>query len=415
MPVETGDYLDDLDQTQPQDTELERFGAGYFRFLKKAIKQSFPNITGAMTATHTVLNNLTAALVPASATVVNAAAVVNGAKSANIASAGSIDLAAIAGNFSIITGTTAITALGTVQAGARRLVQTQSALTITHNGTSLILPNGYDINTFAGEFLEFLSLGSGNWQLISPRPAIGMVDYRAVAAAPSGWLFADGTAISRTTYSGLFKLLVTDQSYSSQTFTVTIAAPGVFTKATHGFSNGERIRLATSGALPTGLDVTTDYFVTIIDANTFKVSTTRANYLVGTFVTTTGSQSGTHTYTQSLYGLGDGSTTFNLPDLRDSFIRGRASSGRTIASLQADAMQGHYHFFWNSTSGDTITTPSYNALAPSTGALAGGNTAGTLGDSFGVTGPRTDGTNGTPRTASESRPVNMAGYPIIKF
>jgi hypothetical protein len=59
MPVESGDYIDDLDITQPADSEAKKFGAGYFRFLKKVIKQSFPNVTGAITATHTVINTLT--------------------------------------------------------------------------------------------------------------------------------------------------------------------------------------------------------------------------------------------------------------------------------------------------------------------------------------------------------------------
>ena len=50
----------------------------------------------------------------------------------------------------------------------------------------------------------------------------------------------------------------------------------------------------------------------------------------------------------TLYGTGDESTTFNLPDLRGEFIRGfdnvrGIDSGRAIGSLQSDAFKSHTH------------------------------------------------------------------------
>lgn len=50
----------------------------------------------------------------------------------------------------------------------------------------------------------------------------------------------------------------------------------------------------------------------------------------------------------TLYGAGDGSTTFNLPDLRGEFIRGfddgrGVDSGRTIGSWQDQGVQSHTH------------------------------------------------------------------------
>lgn len=50
----------------------------------------------------------------------------------------------------------------------------------------------------------------------------------------------------------------------------------------------------------------------------------------------------------TLYGSGDGSTTFNLPDLRGEFIRGwdagrGVDSGRTFGSSQTDALKSHNH------------------------------------------------------------------------
>lgn len=73
--------------------------------------------------------------------------------------------------------------------------------------------------------------------------------------------------------------------------TMTIAAPGVITKTAHGFDEGDPVVFATTGALPTGLTAGTTYYVRKIDADSFSVST---KYL-GAKITTSGSQSGTHT------------------------------------------------------------------------------------------------------------------------
>lgn len=94
-------------------------------------------------------------------------------KGSDVASATTIDLGAIAGNYANITGTTTITGLGTATAGIRRIVQFSGALTLTHNGTSLILPTGANITTAAGDVAIFISLGSGNWRCVSYMRASG--------------------------------------------------------------------------------------------------------------------------------------------------------------------------------------------------------------------------------------------------
>src|SRR6185369_6921163 len=63
----------------------------------------------------------------------------------------------------------------------------------------------------------------------------------------------------------------------SATVTVSIATPGVVTWNAHGLYDGATFRFtATSGSLPTGIALNTDYFITVVDANTFKLSTTLA-------------------------------------------------------------------------------------------------------------------------------------------
>lgn len=84
--------------------------------------------------------------------------------------------------------------------------------------------------------------------------------------------------------------------YATATVTMTIATPCVVTWTGHGLVSGQRVQFTNSGgALPTGVTASTTYWITVIDANTFNLSTSLANAQAATFVATSGSQSGTHT------------------------------------------------------------------------------------------------------------------------
>lgn len=58
MGLETGTYIDSLNTSNPGATDSVAQGDDHIRLLKSTIKNSFPNITGAMTSTHTELNLL---------------------------------------------------------------------------------------------------------------------------------------------------------------------------------------------------------------------------------------------------------------------------------------------------------------------------------------------------------------------
>lgn len=134
---------------------------------------------------------------------------------------------------------------------------------------------------------------------------VGAVVYTAAASAPTGWLIADGTAVSRTTYATLFAAIGTT------------------------------------------------------------------------------------------YGSGDGSTTFNLPDLRGVFARGTdlgrgLDPGRVLGTYQADALASHTH------GGVPLLIDDSDR---------GGNSS-----SFSI-----DNVGNTASTGgAETRPKNLALTPIIK-
>lgn len=126
------------------------------------------------------------------------------------------------------------------------------------------------------------------------------------------------------------------------------------------------------------------------------------------------------------YGIGDGSTTFNLPDLRGEFIRGwnsqtvggsRPDSGRSFASEQLELIKNHTH------PASTTATDSGHAHGYGTfGAPAGSGVAGGADYVFSSTTTNTGFASISASTTisnntgggSETRPVNIALLPCIK-
>jgi microcystin-dependent protein len=103
------------------------------------------------------------------------------------------------------------------------------------------------------------------------------------------------------------------------------------------------------------------------------------------------------------YGAGDGSTTFNVPDMRGEFMRGAddgrgVDSGRNIGTAQSDETRSHQHGFF-----DTKTTANGDRSQPwpvlSTQSVAAN--------------PVTNGVTFTG--GSETRPRNRCMHFIIKF
>lgn len=110
-------------------------------------------------------------------------------RGADIASAGTLSLPAGGGGVYNITGTTTINGIGSAQGGRCVKLKFAGALTLTHNGTSFILPGAANITTVAGDTAEFINEaaadGSGsNWRCFdyqrSSGSPINLTDFTAV-------------------------------------------------------------------------------------------------------------------------------------------------------------------------------------------------------------------------------------------
>src|SRR3990167_4363359 len=103
--------------------------------------------------------------------------------------------------------------------------------------------------------------------------------------------------------------------FNFNTFTITIASPGVVSLTAHGFTAGDTVMLETDGALPTGLSIDTLYYVVeTVAANTFSLAATKG----GTAINTSGSQSGIHYLCQM-------SKTPGIPEIHHPYLARHAS------------------------------------------------------------------------------------------
>jgi len=250
---------------------------------------------------------------------------------------------------------------------------------------------------------------SGNWDRMIVDDNVGEIKMITNAdTVPANAFECDGSAISRTTYSFLYNRITKDKG----NFTVTIASPGVFTLNGHGLETGHCVELTTTGALPTGLSVNTNYYVIYLTANTFELATTLANAIAGTGINTSGGQSGTHSLRFCPFGIST-AANFLIPDLRGispvgsgqqgTAVWGGANYNTVLGQYIQDSLQGHWHEvqYWDVGLG---------------GAGIGNFTndgTGTLNDR--VRNPVTDTVNGTPRASTITQSPSLSLKFIIIY
>lgn len=245
---------------------------------------------------------------------------------------------------------------------------------------------------------------SGGTTILSDPALVGEVRQVAFNRVPANFLAADGSAKSRASFPLLYANLVV-----AATVTVTIASPAVMTWTSNLLQNNDPILLSTTGALPTGLAAATKYYVKGLSGNTFNLSLTPG----GAAINTTGTQSGTHTGTNAPWegtAVGDGSTTFTLPNLNGQFLRGidngaAKDTNRSFGTAELDQMQGHKH----------TTNINFQLFGPAGGSATFYAPLPASTNPETSTTPITDGVNGTPRTGLETRPINQALLYIIRY
>lgn len=176
-------------------------------------------------------------------------------------------------------------------------------------------------NSFAaGQPIKFSSTGR-----LPPGIVAGQT-YYVIATGLSGSSFRFSATVGGSAVS----------TASAPTFTVTIASPGVFTQVAHGLAVGMPVRFATTGALPTGLSAGTIYYVkTVPTADTFTIAATPE----GTAITTSGTQSGTHTLTDfgTVYVAEDGTLPTGITAGQNYYV---LATGLTTNSFRISATNG---------------------------------------------------------------------------
>lgn len=175
--------------------------------------------------------------------------------------------------------------------------------------------------------------------------------------------------------------------------------PMLYTALTHEFNAGVSGNITALSIDANGI-ITAPSLVAPGAVMAFAMSTSPAGWLKcnGAAVSRT-TYAALFTAIGTTYGAGDGSTTFNLPDLRGEFVRGwddgrGVDSGRALGSAQSHQMQSHTH---------TYTGGAVGGLGYNTGSSANG------------TGTSNTGSAGGTSNGSETRPRNVALLYCIKY
>jgi len=238
-----------------------------------------------------------------------------------------------------------------------------------------------------------------------------------------GCLPCDGAAVSRRAYADLF---IAMPNTTGTVVGISIGSSATLTlgpTSANILKTGMSIQFTTTGTLPTGLSAGVIYFLRFVGSGgggnwNYNLYDTLAHAMDSNSTTgiinTSVSQSGTHSYETYFYGNGDGTSTFNVPDLRGVIPRGIGTSAGYIYNINVaagerldDQFQGHRMGPLSSMT--AFTQLNNNPTHIDVGLSYGLDNSATTGD------PVTDGTHGTPRTGHETRSKSLGVYYVIKY
>jgi hypothetical protein len=287
----------------------------------------------------------------------------NFAQGADIACASTVNLSSATGNTVRLTGNTQVNAVTLADGSWVKAVFT---------GTPILAYNATTQN---------LNSGAGNIQVVA-----GDTCFYFAAQGVTYGIFAraSGAAVAPVVTSNARQTVISGAvGGDAATCTISNATPGVVTHTAHGKEANTPIVFTTTGALPTGLSLLTQYYVsaTGLTANTYQVSATAG----GASINTSSAGSGTHTVTYGVINNANGTpllggalgatsvVTSNInatTPLRVSYAGGYNASGQvdlvgtstanlTFSSLSTNGTM--YGFLTYSAGGNTTST---GTLAP---------------------------------------------------
>jgi len=182
---------------------------------------------------------------------------------------------------------------------AVKYAQNSSTVTITNASPAVVTWTNHNLTV--GQTVYFSSTGT------LPSPLVPGTDYFIIAGGLTTNAFeisltSGGAAITTTTVgSGTFTSVKTVGAVTSTVTTNSPSTPVLITWTNHNLTVGTRMQFTTTGTLPAGLSLVTDYFIIAagLTANSFEVSASQG----GAAINTTTAGSGTHTASVSAGGV----------------------------------------------------------------------------------------------------------------
>jgi microcystin-dependent protein len=229
----------------------------------------------------------------------------------------------------------------------------------------------------------------------------GLISFFTMTSAPTGWLKANGAAISRTTYASLFGAIGT--TFGAGDGSTTFNLPDLRGEFLRGFDDGRGIdAMSVSSWSYSGTTITVNTSIAhgLVVGSTGSLSglTATTNAPNGTFVTVSVPSSTQFTFTANATPTGTAGVN-------------NATVNRLFGSLQIDAVQSHGHAIksgWSNSSWDPG-----RCVANGSAYVGVNNECGNALST--VLTPTSDGVNGNAKTSAETRPRNIALLACIKY
>lgn len=420
MGLEAATYVNDLNSSNPTATDPRAQGDDHLRLIKAALKTTFPNSSRAfrfMTTDASVAGNVTV-VAPDDENNVFVVSASAAARTVAVPTTGLFD------GFTFYV----------VKADTSANTVTVSAAANINGATTFVLRNGYDVAAI------IYSANNSTWYALSHKLA-----YSGPSADTAGNYVVSGT-------DHLSTVRVT-ASAASRTVTLpnTVAAGFVcWVRKTDSTANTVTLDATSGGQINGANTVTLRYqheeLRLMFDGTTWSApvyngeepgtaklwftdtAPTGWSMLEGQAISRTGNPR-LFALFSTTYGVGDGSTTFNLPDLRGRFLRvwdhaagidpdaasrtapagSSITAGDHVGTLQDNQNASHYHFVARNDSTNNTTPSSSNHL--STGNNYGSDNSYSLAANSGTPDALRSGLEG----GNEARPVNVAIAVVVKL